>query len=379
MAQKGALIALGAVGISLGAVYAWKRSKRPAVEAPSSVLVPKKKPSKERRKGSKRHKGRAQPTSGGMHESSEEDSPAAVYDVGAAGPTAEPAAESVADERSSAAVSEQATRATRAMDVESVQPPELEAAAAATRPSAEAAAAAAAVSTVHAESMTGAGVTSSVPSAEPSGETAFDGWIPVERKQRKGRRAAAAAPAGETLTGESQGPEDTKGALGVDELPVAAIAAKPVAAVEVAAEVVAEASGVEAAQTSPEPSPDASEEARRLRREAKKKRKAEQAAAKAESAAASEAHAPAASSKAAPLPRFAPPRPSWADEVDEEPDASAEPAEEAATSADELVAAELDAAERQAERQVDAAVETEAPVEWVEVKKRGGRGKKAQE
>ena len=207
MAHRGAFLALGAVGISLGAVYAWTRSKRPALEAPSSVLTAKKKPSKEKRSRGKRQKSRPQPAGagegGGPHESSEEDVPAATDDAAAA----ESAAAQPTEERSPTAAALEL-----GMDMEPMQPPELELSAAATRTSAEAGLQAAAAA--DAESMTGAGSTSGVASAELSGETASEGqWIPVERKQRKGRKAAGAAAAAEALTGESQGPEDTKDVL----------------------------------------------------------------------------------------------------------------------------------------------------------------------
>jgi len=119
---------------------------------------------------------------------------------------------------------------------------------------------------------------------------------------------------------------------------------------------------------------DATEEARRLRREAKKKRRAEQAAAKAElppSSAGGGSHSGTAAVGS--LPRFAPPRSSWADDVDDDEEnapPATYPMDDASCEAKQ-VAAQLDAAEQNA-----IAAEQEAPVEWVEVKKRGGRNKK---
>lgn len=373
--HRGTFIALGAVGISLGAVYAWTRTKRPALEAPSSVLVAKKKSSRERRSRGKRHKSRAQPLTsgegGGMHESSEEDAPAAAEDA------SELAAEHVAGEHSpTSAASEQCK------EVEPMQPPELELAAAATR-TADDALRSVAAPFADGDSTTSAGLTSSVASIEPSGETASDGWIPVERKQRKGRRAAAAAA--EAVTGVSLSPEDTKDVLQPeeDEQPVEPAIVKA-GAQPVDVDVVAS----DEPLLTPEPSPHASEEARRLRREAKKKRKAEQAAAKAESAVARARDAPAV--KDAPQKCFAPSRSSRVEEVDAKDEASAavhtQPSSSGAGDgstvneamcADEQVAVELDAAERHAEAAVVAhTADFKAPVEWVEVKKRGGRSKK---
>lgn len=200
IAHRGAFIALGAVGISLGAVYAWRRTKRPAVEAPSSILEEKKKPSKERRNRSKRQRSRQQqPAPSGVHESSEEDFVGANSDPTSSCPEAHaPVADvtvdaSEMDAHAMADLRLSPTDARSSAQADLLAPP----------PSAE-----------------GVGIApadrelSAVGGWESAGETGSEGtWIPVERKKGKSKRSAV-VPAANPLS-------DLSTELKVHEMPEA--------------------------------------------------------------------------------------------------------------------------------------------------------------
>ena len=225
VAQRGTLIALGAVGLSLGAAWAWQCSKRAmtSIETPSPEGIPKKKVPSQRKHRTKRQKSRAQ-SSGevAVHESSEEDLPVTPDERPAEG--AHAAAGRDADEPAGVDATE-ATNAAQPADVEVV-----DAIARASSPDADETTDASGVvdSTVlaadAADSLTGAGSSEGL-SLEVSGETAGEGqWIAVERRKGRGRKAGAAAGvAADGLTGESQVPEDTEDAQADSKPSVAAL------------------------------------------------------------------------------------------------------------------------------------------------------------
>ena len=213
VAQRGTLIALGAVGLSLGAAWAWQCSKRSqaALESPSCGAN-KKKVLSQRKHRTKRQKSRGVPSGEvAVHESSEEDLPVTPNERCTSAVGMHPDVD--ANEQSHPDMERSAEAATR-------EPPAtLSARGAQSGPSKvpfPAADASGGVEVARLSAEADSTTAGEFGQSDVSGETAGEGqWIPVERKQRRGKKAAGVVADG--LTGESQVPEDTEGAQGDGE------------------------------------------------------------------------------------------------------------------------------------------------------------------